>query len=173
MGIRDSLTGDRGLLFGKELYRHAEQKPKDDCIRRLLIEHRPLEKRADGKRNDDHAAHQGEGEGLPVTVPDILQEAHGTQTHQGYHDDKSGDALCCQNIDVYKRQLLPYLVLDKTRGFETIPIAIQKAVKDSYGTVDTGVNMALLVLAILPVIVFYALCQKHIVKGVMAGAVKG
>ena len=74
---------------------------------------------------------------------------------------------------VWNGYLLPYLVLDKTRGFETIPIAIQKAVKDSYGTVDTGVNMALLVLAILPVIVFYALCQKHIVKGVMAGAVKG
>ncbi len=74
---------------------------------------------------------------------------------------------------VWNDYLLPYLVLDKTRGFETIPIAIQKAVKDSYGTVDTGANMALLVLAILPVIVFYALCQKHIVKGVMAGAVKG
>ena len=74
---------------------------------------------------------------------------------------------------VWNDYLLPYLVLDKTRGFETIPIAIQKAVKDSYGTVDTGVNMARLVLAILPVIVFYALCQKHIVKGVMAGAVKG
>ena len=74
---------------------------------------------------------------------------------------------------VWNDYLLPYLVLDKTRGFETIPIAIQKAVKDSYGTVDTGVNMALLVRAILPVIVFYALCQKHIVKGVMAGAVKG
>lgn len=74
---------------------------------------------------------------------------------------------------VWNDYLLPYLVLDKTRGFETIPIAIQRAVKDSYGTVDTGVNMALLVLAILPVIVFYAICQKHIVKGVMAGAVKG
>ncbi len=74
---------------------------------------------------------------------------------------------------VWNDYLLPYLVLDKTRGFETIPIAIQRAVKDSYGTVDTGVNMALLVLAVLPVIIFYAACQKHIVKGVMAGAVKG
>ncbi len=74
---------------------------------------------------------------------------------------------------VWNDYLLPYLVLDKTRGFETIPIAIQRAVKDSYGTVDTGVNMALLVLAVLPVIVFYVACQKHIVKGVMAGAVKG
>lgn len=78
-----------------------------------------------------------------------------------------------QTMWVWNDYLLPYLVLDKTRGFETIPIAIQRAVKDSYGTVDTGVNMALLVLAILPVIVFYAACQKHIVKGVMAGAVKG
>lgn len=74
---------------------------------------------------------------------------------------------------VWNDYLLPYLVLDKTKGYTTIPIAIQTAVKDSYGTVDTGVNMALLVLAVLPVIVFYALCQKHIVKGVMAGAVKG
>ncbi len=74
---------------------------------------------------------------------------------------------------VWNDYLLPYLVLDKTRGYVTIPIAIQTAVRDSYGTVDTGVNMALLVLAILPVIIFYAACQKHIVKGVMAGAVKG
>ncbi len=78
-----------------------------------------------------------------------------------------------QTMWVWNDYLLPYLVLDKTRGYETIPIAIQTAVKDSYGTVDTGVNMALLVLAILPVIVFYALCQKQIVKGVVAGAVKG
>lgn len=74
---------------------------------------------------------------------------------------------------VWNDYLLPYLVLDKTAGYTTIPIAIQTAVKDSYGTVDTGVNMALLVLAILPVIIFYFTCQKHIVKGVMAGAVKG
>lgn len=74
---------------------------------------------------------------------------------------------------VWNDYLLPYLVLDKTKGYATIPIAIQTAVKDSYGTVDTGVNMALLVLAILPVIIFYATSQKHIVKGVMAGAVKG
>ncbi len=78
-----------------------------------------------------------------------------------------------QTMWVWNDYLLPYLVLDKTKGFVTIPIAIQTAVKDSYGTVDTGVNMALLVLAILPVIVFYALCQKQIVKGVVAGAVKG
>ncbi len=74
---------------------------------------------------------------------------------------------------VWNDYLLPYLVLDKTKGYETIPIAIQRAVKDSYGTVDTGVNMALLVLAILPVVIFYVACQKHIVKGIMAGAVKG
>ena len=74
---------------------------------------------------------------------------------------------------VWNDYLLPYLVLDKTAGYITIPIAIQTAVKDSYGTVDTGVNMALLTLAILPVIVFYFISQKHIVKGVMAGAVKG
>ena len=72
---------------------------------------------------------------------------------------------------VWNDYLLPYLVLDRT-SFMTIPIHIQY-LKGSYGTVDLGATMALILLSILPVIVFYLLCQKHIIKGVAAGAVKG
>ena len=67
--------------------------------------------------------------------------------------------------------LLPYLVLDRNL-YMTIPIHIQY-LKGSYGTVDLGATMALIVLGILPVIIFYLLCQKYIIKGVAAGAVKG
>ena len=74
---------------------------------------------------------------------------------------------------IWNDYLLPTLVLDKTRGFYTIPMAIQSAVTDSYGTVDYGAFMALLVLAVIPVVVFYAVGQKHIIKGVVSGAVKG
>jgi len=72
---------------------------------------------------------------------------------------------------VWNDYLLPYLVLDRTE-YMTIPIHIQY-LKGSYGTVDLGATMALILLSILPVIVFYLLCQKHIIKGVAAGAVKG
>ncbi len=78
-----------------------------------------------------------------------------------------------QMMWIWNDYLLPTLVLDKTRGFYTIPMAIQSAVTDSYGTVDYGAFMALLVLAILPVVAFYAVGQKHIIKGVVSGAVKG
>lgn len=78
-----------------------------------------------------------------------------------------------QTMWIWNDYLLPTLVLDKTRGFYTIPMAIQSAMTDSYGTVDYGAFMALLVLAILPIVVFYALCQKQIIKGVISGAVKG
>ena len=67
--------------------------------------------------------------------------------------------------------LLPYLVLDRNL-YMTIPIHIQY-LEGSYGTVDLGATMALIVLGILPVIIFYLLCQKYIIKGVAAGAVKG
>ena len=67
--------------------------------------------------------------------------------------------------------LLPYLVLDRTK-YMTIPIHIQY-LKGSYGTVDLGATMALILTSIIPVIVFYLTCQKHIIKGVAAGAVKG
>ena len=72
---------------------------------------------------------------------------------------------------VWNDFLLPYLVLDLNR-FKTISIAIQY-MKGSYGRVDMGAIMAALILAVIPVIIFYLACQKHIIKGVAAGAVKG
>ena len=72
---------------------------------------------------------------------------------------------------VWNDYLLPYLVLDMTK-YRTLPIHIQY-LKGSYGTVDLGATMALILLTIIPVIVFYLSCQKHIIKGVAAGAVKG
>ena len=72
---------------------------------------------------------------------------------------------------VWNDYLLPYLVLDMTK-YRTLPIHIQY-LKGSYGTVDLGATMALILLSIIPVIVFYLTCQKHIIKGVAAGAVKG
>ena len=67
--------------------------------------------------------------------------------------------------------LLPYLTLDLNK-FSTISIVIQR-MQGSYGRVDMGAIMASLVLAIIPIIVFYLSCQKYIIKGVAAGAVKG
>lgn len=67
--------------------------------------------------------------------------------------------------------LLPYLVLD-IKKFKTISIVIQY-MKGSYGRVDMGAIMACLIMAIIPVVVFYLCAQKYIVKGVAAGAVKG
>ena len=67
--------------------------------------------------------------------------------------------------------LLPYLVLDLNK-YKTISIAIQY-MKGSYGRVDMGAIMAALILAVIPVVIFYLACQKHIIKGVAAGAVKG
>ena len=72
---------------------------------------------------------------------------------------------------VWNDYLLPYLVLDRTK-YMTIPIHIQY-LKGSYGTVDLGATMALILMSIIPVIVFYLTCQKYIIKGVAAGAVKG
>ena len=72
---------------------------------------------------------------------------------------------------VWNDYLLPYLVLDLNE-YRTIPIHIQY-LKGSYGTVDLGATMALILMSIIPVIVFYLTCQKHIIKGVAAGAVKG
>ena len=67
--------------------------------------------------------------------------------------------------------LLPYLTLDLNK-FSTIPITIQR-MQGSYGRVDMGAIMASLVMAIIPIVVFYLSCQKHIITGVAAGAVKG
>lgn len=67
--------------------------------------------------------------------------------------------------------LLPYLVLDR-KQYTTIPILIQYF-RGSYGRVEMGPMMASIVLTVLPIIIVYVLCQKHIIKGVAAGAVKG
>lgn len=67
--------------------------------------------------------------------------------------------------------LLPYLVLGSDK--KTIPVAIQLAMQGAYGSTDYGGFMAMLVLAIVPIIIFYVFCQKYIIKGVVAGAVKG
>ena len=72
---------------------------------------------------------------------------------------------------VWNDYLLPYLVLDRKK-YMTIPIHIQY-LKGSYGSVDMGATMALILLSILPVIIFYLTCQKYIIEGVVAGAVKG
>ena len=72
---------------------------------------------------------------------------------------------------VWNDYLLPYLALD-INEYRTIPIHIQY-LKGSYGTVDLGATMALILMSIIPVIIFYLACQKHIIKGVAAGAVKG
>ena len=71
---------------------------------------------------------------------------------------------------VWNDYLLPYLTIGTE--YKTIPIAIQY-LRGGYGAVDWGSMMAMLVLAMLPVIVFYLACQKYIIKGVLAGAVKG
>lgn len=76
-----------------------------------------------------------------------------------------------QTMWIWNDFLLPYLVLDITE-YKTISIIIQY-MKGSYGRVDMGAIMAALILAVIPVIIFYLSCQKHIIKGVAAGAVKG
>jgi len=72
---------------------------------------------------------------------------------------------------IFNDYLLPYLVLD-IRNYKTIPIAVQY-LRGGYGSVDMGAMMAMLVLSVVPVIIFYLSLQKYIVKGVVAGAVKG
>ncbi len=72
---------------------------------------------------------------------------------------------------VWNDYLLPYLVLDRTK-YMTIPIHVQY-LKGSYGSVDLGATMAVIMLSIIPIILVYMFCQKHIIKGVAAGAVKG
>ncbi len=72
---------------------------------------------------------------------------------------------------VWNDYLLPYLVLDRTK-YMTIPILVQY-LKGSYGSVDLGATMAVIMLSIIPIIIVYIFCQKYIIKGVAAGAVKG
>lgn len=71
---------------------------------------------------------------------------------------------------IWNDYLLPYLVIGTQ--YRTIPIAVQY-LQGGYGSRDMGALMAMLVLAIVPIVVFYLTCQRHIIKGVIAGAVKG
>ncbi len=72
---------------------------------------------------------------------------------------------------IWNDYLLPYLILDKGK-YKTIPIHIQY-LNGSYGHTDTSAIMALIVLSIVPIVIFYFACQKYIIEGVVAGAVKG
>lgn len=76
-----------------------------------------------------------------------------------------------QAMWIWNDYLLPYLVLD-IKKYKTIPIAIQY-LKGGYGSIDMGAMMAMLILAIIPIVIFYMTCQKYIIEGVIAGAVKG
>ena len=71
---------------------------------------------------------------------------------------------------IWNDYLLPYLLLGTE--YKTIPIAVQY-LRGGYGAVDMGAMMAILVLAIIPIVIFYLTCQKHIIEGIAAGAVKG
>jgi raffinose/stachyose/melibiose transport system permease protein len=71
---------------------------------------------------------------------------------------------------VWNDYLLPYLVIGN--NYKTIPIAVQY-LQGGYGSRDMGAMMAMLILAIIPIVIFYFSCQKYIIKGVIAGAVKG
>lgn len=73
---------------------------------------------------------------------------------------------------IWNDYLLPYLVIGLSTPYKTIPVAVQYLV-GSYGAKDMGAMMALLVLSVIPIIVFYLACQKYIIEGVVAGAVKG
>ena len=73
---------------------------------------------------------------------------------------------------IWNDYLLPYLVIGVGTPYKTIPVAVQYLM-GSYGAKDYGALMALLVLSIIPIIVFYLFCQKYIIEGVVAGAVKG
>ena len=71
---------------------------------------------------------------------------------------------------IWNDYLLPYLVIGSE--YKTISVAIQY-LRGGYGSIDLGLMMAMLVLAIIPIVIFYMVCQKWIIQGVIAGAVKG
>ncbi len=73
---------------------------------------------------------------------------------------------------IWNDYLLPYLILGSGRD-KTLPVAVQMALSGGYGNKDMGALMAMLVLTVLPIIIFYLFCQKYIIRGVIAGAVKG
>ena len=71
---------------------------------------------------------------------------------------------------IWNDYLLPYLVIGSE--YKTISVAIQY-LRGGYGSIDLGLMMSMLVLAIIPIVIFYMICQKWIIQGVIAGAVKG
>lgn len=71
---------------------------------------------------------------------------------------------------IWNDYLLPYLLIGTE--YKTLPIAIQY-LKGGYGSIDMGAMMAMLVLTMIPIIIFYLVCQKHIIKGITVGAIKG
>lgn len=73
---------------------------------------------------------------------------------------------------IWNDYLLPYLVIPLKSEYKPIPVVVHYLV-GSYGSKDMGQLMALLVLAIIPIIIFYLICQKYIIEGVVAGAIKG
>lgn len=73
---------------------------------------------------------------------------------------------------IWNDYLLPYLIVGLTSEYKTIPVRVQYLI-GSYGNFDMGVMMGVLVLSILPIVIFYTFCQKFIIEGVVAGAVKG
>ncbi len=73
---------------------------------------------------------------------------------------------------IWNDYLLPYLIIGLSDKYKTIPVAVQY-LQGSYGAKDMGALMALLTLSIIPIVVFYLACQKYIIEGVVAGAVKG
>lgn len=73
---------------------------------------------------------------------------------------------------IWNDYLLPYLVIGVGTPYKTIPVAVQYLM-GSYGAKDYGALMALLVLSVIPIVIFYLFCQKYIIEGVVAGAVKG
>ena len=77
-----------------------------------------------------------------------------------------------QALWVWNDYLLPYLVIGLSTNYKTIPVVVQMLV-GSNGNKDMGAMMAMLVLAIVPIVIFYLTCQKYIIEGVVAGAVKG
>lgn len=76
-----------------------------------------------------------------------------------------------QAMWIWNDYLLPYLVLGSDH--KTVPVAIQLAMQGAYGSTDYGGFMAMLVLTIIPIVIFYISSQKYIIRGVIAGAVKG
>ncbi|MFT8592686.1 MAG: carbohydrate ABC transporter permease [Bifidobacterium sp.] len=131
----------------------------------------------------------GFGAGLPVfiftgvikSIPDEIEEAamiDGANTFRIFFTivvpmmrSSIISIAILETMWIWNDYLLPYLTLDMQR-FKTISIAIQY-LRGGYGTVDMGAMMACLVLAIIPIVIFFAVCQKYIIQGIAAGAVKG